>query len=150
MDFQIMLLPTERFWKWARACSKYVRAYGLNLTSDPVTAANYMAPGQVVSFPSLPNAFPEQGDLVEWFDANHPGIRVDPVKADGPDDFSTKLQIRLDEQDRYGQHQSVTSDCNRADFEYFRIHSLFSPMLFSLLYSPAGRFGHDISSPARS
>jgi murein DD-endopeptidase MepM/ murein hydrolase activator NlpD len=103
VDFQIMLLPTERFWRWARACSKYVRTYGLNLTSDPVTAANYMAPGQVVSFPNLPSAFPEQGDLVEWFDANHPGIRVDPVQADGPDDFSAQLQIRLDEQDRYGQ-----------------------------------------------
>lgn len=103
MDFQIMLLPTERFWKWARACSQYVRTYGLNLTSSPATAANYMAPGQVVSFPDIPNAFPEQGNLVEWFDANHPGIRVDPVPADGPDDLSAQLQIRLDEQDRYGQ-----------------------------------------------
>lgn len=100
-----MLLPTERFWTWARACSQYVRTYGLNLTSDPVMAASYMAPGQVVSFPNLPNAFPEQGNLVDWFDANHPGIRVDPIPAGSPDELASQLQIRLDAQDRYGQRQ---------------------------------------------
>ena len=105
MDFQIMLLPRERYWAWARACSQYVQTYALNLTSDPVGAASYMSPGQVVTFPNIPDAHPEQGDLVEWFEANYPGIRIDPVLADSPQAFTDKLQTRLDAQDRYGQRQ---------------------------------------------
>jgi murein DD-endopeptidase MepM/ murein hydrolase activator NlpD len=105
VDFQIMLLPSERFWAWARAGSQYAQTYGLNLTSDPVTAANYMAPGQVITFPNLGSAFPEQGDLAAWFDTNYPGIRVDPVTAETPDEFAAQLQIRLDAEDRYGQRQ---------------------------------------------
>jgi murein DD-endopeptidase MepM/ murein hydrolase activator NlpD len=105
VDFQIMLLPTERFWDWVRSGSKYAQTYGLNVTSDPVTAANYMAPGQVVTFPSLRDAFPAQGDLAQWFDTNHPGIRVDPVSAETPDEFAAELQTRLDANDRYGQRQ---------------------------------------------
>lgn len=105
MDFQIMLLPTQRFWAWARAGSRYAQTYGLNLTSDPVTAGNYMAPGQVITFPNLANAFPEQGELAAWFDTNYPGIRVDPVSAESPDEFAAQLQIRIDAEDRYGQRQ---------------------------------------------
>jgi len=105
VDFQIMLLPHQDFWAWARASSQYVQTYGLNLTSDPVAAANYMAPGQVVSFPVFIDAYPEQGDLVRWFDANYPGIRVDPVPAETPENLAAQLQIRLDAQDRYGQRQ---------------------------------------------
>lgn len=100
-----MLLPHQDFWAWARASSQYVQTYGLNLTSDPVAAANYMAPGQVVSFPVFIDAYPEQGDLVRWFDANYPGIRVDPVPAETPENLAAQLQIRLDAQDRYGQRQ---------------------------------------------
>jgi hypothetical protein len=100
-----MLLPTERFWAWARAGGQYAKTYGLNLTSDPVVAANYMAPGQVITFPNLANAFPEQGELAAWFDTNYPGIRIDPVPAESPDEFAAQLQIRLDAGDRYGQRQ---------------------------------------------
>ncbi len=105
MTFQIILLPRGRYWAWVRASKDYVLRYGVNLTPDPETAARYMAPHQVVTFPDLPGGFPEIGDLRAWFEARHPGIRLDPVPADSPEAFQERLRRRIENEDRFGQKE---------------------------------------------
>lgn len=105
MDFQIILLPRVDYWEWVRACRDYVMRYSANLTSDPGTAARYMAPLQVVSFPNIPGAFGETGDLVAWFAENHEGIWLDPIDATSPDELQKILAERVEADDRFGQKQ---------------------------------------------
>lgn len=103
MDFQIILLPRQDYWAWVRACRDYVLKFGGNLTPDPETAARYMAPRQVVTFPIVPQGYPEQGDLQAWFLAHHAGVRLDAVEAHTPDDLQRALRQRIEADDRYGE-----------------------------------------------
>ena len=103
MDYQILLLPTEGYWDWVRACREYVMTYGPNLTADPGTAARYMAPRQVITFPSMNGAYPQASDLVRWFEEQHPGVRLDPVVTDTPAGLEAELGERIAAHDRYGQ-----------------------------------------------
>lgn len=105
MDFQIMLLPRKDYWEWVRACREYVMRYSANLTSDPETAARYMAPLQVVSFPNFSGAFEETGDLLGWFSDHHEGIWLDPINASSPTELEGALSVRLGANDRFGQRQ---------------------------------------------
>lgn len=103
MEHQIILLPKKGYWDWVRASRTYVSHYGPNLTQDPGTAARYMAPAQVITFPLVPGAFPEVGDLEDWFQQQYPGIRIDPVSVTSPDELEAELDLRVEQEDRYGQ-----------------------------------------------
>ena len=103
MEHQIILLPKQGYWDWVRASRKYVTHYGPNLTPDPETAARYMAPAQVVTFPLVPSAYPEQGDLEDWFQQQYPGIRIDPISVILPEDLEVEFDLRVEQADRYGQ-----------------------------------------------
>jgi hypothetical protein len=73
------------------------------MTQDPGTAARYMAPAQVVTFPVHKNAYPELGDPEEWFYANHSGVRLDPISAATPKELKAEFDRRIEDKDRYGQ-----------------------------------------------
>ncbi len=103
MDYQIILLPKQDYWAWLRACKDYVLEFGVNLTSEPATAANYMAPRQVITFPAVADGYPEHGDMETWFASNCPGVRLDPIPVSTPDELREVLRTRLETQDRYGQ-----------------------------------------------
>lgn len=103
MEHQIILLPRQGYWDWVRACREYVTHYGPNLTQDPETAARYMAPAQVITYPVVPGAYPEQGDLEDWFEQHCPGIRIDPISAALPEELTAELDLRVEQADRYGQ-----------------------------------------------
>ncbi len=103
MEYQILLLPRKDYWDWVRACKDYVLEYGPNMTQDPGTAARYMAPAQVITFPIAPEGYPELGDPEQWFYANHAGVRLDPIEAVTPKELEKEFQRRIKDQDRYGQ-----------------------------------------------
>jgi Peptidase family M23 len=102
VEYQIVLLPRDDYWVWLRACRKYVLTFGAGLTDDPGTAARYMAPRQVITLPSRGDAFPEIGNASRWLQSRYPGVRVDVVNADTPDDMRDELSTRVAENDRYG------------------------------------------------
>jgi murein DD-endopeptidase MepM/ murein hydrolase activator NlpD len=104
-DFQIILLPEREYWSWVRACQDYVMAHGANLTTSRETAARYMAPRQVISFPAGGALSAEFGEFSNWIETNHAGVRLDPIEADTPRELEKALQARLDADDRYGQRQ---------------------------------------------
>ncbi len=103
MEYQIILLPRKDYWEWVRACREYVKHYGPNLTDDPGTAGRYMTPAQVITFPLVPAGYPDQGDLEDWLIQQYPGIRLDPIAAANPGEFEKELELRIEQQDRYGQ-----------------------------------------------
>jgi hypothetical protein len=103
VDYQIILLPRKRYWSWVRACRDYVLRFGPNLTSDPVSAAHYMAPGQVITFPIVPEGYAELGDIQRWFQDHHAGIRLDPIEVTKPFQLRAVLRERVKTEDRYGQ-----------------------------------------------
>jgi len=94
VEYHILLLPSEGYWEWVRACRDYVMTYGPSLTADPETAARYMAPRQVITFPAVLGAYPQANDLARWFEEQHPGVRLDPVVADTPAGLSAELGER--------------------------------------------------------
>lgn len=102
MNFQIILLPRDDYWAWVRACRDYVMKYGVNLTGNRETAAGYMNPRQVVTFPKS-DRLDQHGDLEAWFEEHHPGVRLDPIEADSPNEMGQALAIRIEAEDRYGQ-----------------------------------------------
>jgi len=102
LDFQIILLPKDHYWEWLSACRHYVQHYGVNLTNDVGTAARYMKPRQVITFPEAPNLFAE-GDIKRWLEANHDGVRLDPVPAAIPAALEVDLARRIKDRDRYAQ-----------------------------------------------
>lgn len=104
-DFQIFLLPEREYWSWVRACQDYVMVHGANLTTSRETAARYMAPRQVISFPLGQSLKPELGDFAQWMESNHSGVRLDPIEAESPRDLARALHARLEAEDRYGQRQ---------------------------------------------
>jgi len=97
-----MLLPKDDYWTWLNACRAYVMHYGVNLTNDPATAARYMKPRQVVSFPANVDGFLE-GDIEHWFRLHHDGVRLDPIPVGTPDELHDDLRRRIEEEDRYAQ-----------------------------------------------
>jgi hypothetical protein len=103
MEYQIILLPNKNYWDWVRACRDYIKHYGSNLTHDPGVAARYMSPAQVISFPVVPGGYPEQGDIEDWMQQHHPGIRLDPISASRPEDLQAEFELRIEQTDRYGQ-----------------------------------------------
>jgi murein DD-endopeptidase MepM/ murein hydrolase activator NlpD len=105
VNFQIILLPEDNYWEWVRACRDYVLAYGCNLTSNRETAANYMAPSQVITFPLAEKERGQFADLAIWVEQRQPGIRLDPVAASNPRQLRQALKVRLEAEDRYGQRQ---------------------------------------------
>ncbi len=100
-----MLLPSENYWNWVRASSPYVMRFGPNITSDVHTAAAYMAPLQVITFPQIANGYGEYADLKQFFRNINPGIRLDMVEANDPEGFKEALKSRIQDDDRYGQKQ---------------------------------------------
>ena len=105
MHFQIILLPQTHYWEWVRACKDYVLAYGAILTPEPATAAGYMRPRQVVTFPKAPGGFLEHDDIERWFRSLYPEIALDPIDAEDPKTLAAALATRIEEGDRYGQRQ---------------------------------------------
>ncbi len=103
MEFQILLLPRQDYWSWVQACRDYVLKFGANITPDPETAGRYMEPRQVVTFPLVPDGFPDYGDLQDWFSAHHPAVRLDPIDASTPDALQAELKKRIQEDDRFGR-----------------------------------------------
>jgi len=103
VEYQIILLPNGDYWGWVRASREYVMAYGPNLTGDPDVAGRYLAPGQVITFPTAPGAYPQASDLTRWFEQHYPGIRLDPIATDAPDGLEAEFRERLAAHDRYGQ-----------------------------------------------
>lgn len=105
MEYQVILLPKQGYWEWVNACKEYVVAYGPNLTSDVETAARYMAPRQVVTFPNIPGGYAVSRDLIGWFERQHAGIRLDAVEAEDPEALRRELRHRIKDKDRYGQRR---------------------------------------------
>lgn len=103
--YHILLLPQADYWNWVRATREYVLTFGTHLTPDPNAAASYMAPRQVVSYPSGPELFGQIADVAEWFAAQHPEIRLDAIEAGSPDELQQKLSERIESADRFGQRQ---------------------------------------------
>jgi len=130
MDYQIILLPRNNYWSWIRACTDYVLSYGPNLTPDPVTAAQYMPPRQVITFPMVPGGYPEQGDIERWFLAHYPGIRLDPIEVDTPRKLQAALDKRIADRDRYGQKQRPFYLLWPTDFAYITQEFRANPHIY--------------------
>lgn len=105
LDYQVILLPKKNYWKWVRACSKYVVEFGANLTDDPQSAIGYMAPSQVITFPCGAGLFPAHDNLEAWLQEAAPGVRLDPIAAKSSKEMKAVLSKRMDDDDRYGQKQ---------------------------------------------
>ncbi len=103
MEFQIVLLPRQDYWNWVGTCRDYVLTFGANITPDPETAGRYMEPRQVVTFPLVPDGYPEVGDIQAWFAAHHPAVRLDPIDAPTAEALQAELKKRIQENDRYGR-----------------------------------------------
>jgi len=137
VDHQIILLPNGNYWDWVRACRDYVMAYGPNLTPDPDMAGRYLAPGQVITFPTASGAYPQAGDITRWFEEHYPGIRLDPVATDRPDGLEAEFRERLAAHDRYGQKRRPFYLAWPTDYSVITQRFGANPQIYSRFGVPA-------------
>jgi murein DD-endopeptidase MepM/ murein hydrolase activator NlpD len=100
-DYQILLLPRADYWSWVEAAKPYAIRFGVNVTSDPNEAGRYMAPQQAVTVAGLPDGYPGEGDIRDWFRSNYPQTRLDYVPARSAAEFQQALQARVAANSRY-------------------------------------------------
>ena len=100
-DHSVLLLPEADYWNWVDAAKDYVAKFGSGLTPNPEAAAHYMWPGQTVTIAGLPGAYAAQGDILRWFQANYPDVRLDYVACQSAQEFQAALKARLDANQRY-------------------------------------------------
>jgi murein DD-endopeptidase MepM/ murein hydrolase activator NlpD len=137
MEYQIILLPRDDYWSWVRACRDYVMHYGLNLTKDPGTAGRYMSPAQVVTLPRSPDGYPLEGDIEEWFQTQFPGVRLDIIEAENPEELEVEFRQRIEEQDRYGQKRKPFYLLWPTDFPVITQPFGANPQIYSRFGVPA-------------
>ena len=143
MEHQVILLPRENYWTWVRSCSEYVLQYGPNLTQDPQTAAQYMAPAQVITFPVVPGGYPEYSQLEEWFYSQHPGVRLDPISTETKEGLQEEFALRIADEDRYGQKRKSFYLLWPTDYTYITQEYGANPQIYSRFGMP-GHEGVDI------
>ena len=100
--FQIILLPSEGYWDWVGAVRDYVVRYGTPVTPRPENAADFHRPDQVVTIVNFPEGYPLQGDIVAWFQANAPNVKLDVVTVTSPDQLRGILDERVAKDWRFG------------------------------------------------
>ncbi len=143
MEHQVILLPRENYWTWVRACTEYVLHYGPNLTQDPQTAAQYMSPAQVITFPAVSGGYPENGQLEEWFFKQHPGVRLDPISTETADGLREEFAQRIIDSDRYGQKRKSFYLVWPTDYSVITQKYGANPQIYSRFGMP-GHEGVDI------
>ena len=143
MEHQVILLPRENYWTWVRSCSEYVLQYGPNLTQDPQTAAQYMAPAQVITFPVVPGGYPEYSQLEAWFYSQHPGVRLDPISTDTAKGLQEEFELRIADEDRYGQKRKSFYLLWPTDYTFITQEYGANPQIYSRFGMP-GHEGVDI------
>ncbi|MBI4770077.1 MAG: M23 family metallopeptidase, partial [Chloroflexi bacterium] len=148
-DFQILLLPKDNYWDWVRAAHDYALKYGVNLTSDPDSAGRFRMPDQVVTIALAPNAFPAQGDILDWFRRSYPSVRVDPIKVNTPADFTQALAARISAGDRFGQAGKSFSLAWPTDYPVVTQPFNVNPDVYRRFGLP-GHEGLDIRAPMNS
>jgi murein DD-endopeptidase MepM/ murein hydrolase activator NlpD len=91
----ILLLPRDNYWGWVGVCREYAIAFGVTLTPAPQNAALFHRPRQVISFVTMPGAYPGYGDIIAWLRREAPDVRLDPLNVANPDDLNLLLQQRI-------------------------------------------------------
>jgi hypothetical protein len=122
-EYQIILLPKQDYWAWVSAAKSYAVRFGANLTSDPDTAGRYMRPQQVVTVAGHAAGYPAHGDILAWFQAHYPNVRIDLVPGTTP----AELQAVFDARNAAGARYLPATD-----------FSLRWPTDFSLITQPFG------------
>ncbi len=146
----IILLPRENYWQWVRATQSYVLNFGVNITPDPVIASR----SEDVTLADAPNGYPEQGNIVEWYKARFPTLRVDAIKVTTPEQLTAALQQRVDSGKRFGEVKVPPADGAGTTFrilwptDYPVVTQAFgaNPEIYSKFGLP-GHEGVDIRAP---
>ena len=94
--YHIILLPRENYWGWVEAVRDYAVHFGVSVTPTPENAVRFHRPEQVVSVVNFPGAYAAYGpDILAWFRANAPGIRIDSINVNAPDRLHGLLDQRI-------------------------------------------------------
>jgi len=103
LEYQIMLIPQDRYWEWVQAVRDYVLHYGITMTPDRESAGCYRDEPHVVTVIDFPGAWPD--DIADWFRVNHPSATLDLIKAGTPNTLVDLLAERVARDDRFGRTQ---------------------------------------------
>jgi murein DD-endopeptidase MepM/ murein hydrolase activator NlpD len=101
-NYQIILLPRANFWGFVQAVRDYVVHFGPSVTPNPENAVNFHRPTQVVTVVNFPSAYPDHGDIVEWFRANAPDVALDVINTNSPEELRDLLEERIAADLRFG------------------------------------------------
>jgi len=107
--FQIILLPREDYWSWVQAIRDYVVQFGIPVTPTPDNAADFHRPQQTVTVINFPDAYPEQGDIADWFAINAPDVKLDIIEASSPETLRGILMGRITSNERFGTTEAASA-----------------------------------------
>jgi murein DD-endopeptidase MepM/ murein hydrolase activator NlpD len=101
-ESHILLLPEKDYFKWVKACQKYVLAFGVTITPDPVRAGSK----ENITVAAVQGGYPpqeqEDENIVKWLKARFSSSKVDAIDVSTPEELTPILQERVDTKKRYG------------------------------------------------
>ena len=105
---QILLLPSENYWDWVQAVRDYAVFFSVNITPDPLNAVGFNRPEQVISVVDKPDAYPEQGNILDWLAEHAADIKLDVIKVTTPSFLHQLLVDRVAQNRRFGDNPLVS------------------------------------------
>jgi hypothetical protein len=95
VEHHIILLPYEDYWAWVDAVREYAVHFRASVTPRPQNAANFHYPDQVITVIDSPGMHASLGYIVDWLEHEAPGVPLDVIAADTPDEARGILNQRV-------------------------------------------------------
>ena len=96
-ESHILLLPKEEYFKWVKACQRFVLAFGVTITPTPAKAGTK----KNVTIANSPDGF-NNIDVVKWLNDRFPNIVIDNIEINNPEELKQILEERVLTKKRYG------------------------------------------------
>ena len=81
-ESHILLLPKEEYFKWVKACQRFVLAFGVTITPNPAKAGTK----KYVTIANSPDGF-NNIDIVKWLEDRFPDLVIDNIEINNPEEL---------------------------------------------------------------
>lgn len=116
VEHHIILLPYEDYWAWVEAVREYAVHFQASVTPRPQNAADFHYPDQVITVIDSPSTHASLGYIVDWLEHEAPGVALDVVTADTPDEARDILNHRVARDVRFDADVLIESETTDESF----------------------------------
>lgn len=110
VEHHIILLPYEDYWAWVDAVREYAVHFQASVTPRPQNAADFHYPDQVITAIDSPSTHASLGYIVDWLEHEAPGVPLDIIPANTPDEAREILAGRVERGERFDSEALILTE----------------------------------------